>query len=191
MTILHWVRHGPTHAKTMIGWTDRPADLSDRARVARLAAYLPNSALVVSSDLSRAAATADAIGQPSQTRLPHDPTLRELHFGAWEDRSFDDVSAAEPETIAAFWQEPGQNRATGGESWDELADRVSEAANRLIPLGKEIIVVAHFGAILTQLQRARLVPTTEIFGQTIEPLSVTSLRWHGDRWEELCANHCP
>lgn len=38
---LWWVRHGPTHAKTFIGWTDRPADLSDTAALARLAAFLP------------------------------------------------------------------------------------------------------------------------------------------------------
>lgn len=110
MSVLHWVRHGPTHAKTMIGWTDRAADLSDHARISRLNDHLPDHALLVSSDLRRAAATADALAHPGRRRLPDDPALREIHFGAWEDRSFDAVSAAEPDAIAAFWQAPG---ATG------------------------------------------------------------------------------
>ncbi len=49
----YWVRHGPTHAKAMIGWTDLPADLSDTAKLARLEAMLPTGGKVVSSDLSR------------------------------------------------------------------------------------------------------------------------------------------
>ena len=57
---LWWVRHGPTHAKTMVGWTDLPADLSDRAQLDRLRAYLPD-APVVCSDLLRARQTADAV----------------------------------------------------------------------------------------------------------------------------------
>ncbi|MCX8953857.1 histidine phosphatase family protein, partial [Ruegeria sp. NA] len=36
MTRLHLVRHGPTHAKTMVGWSDLPADLSDTAALRRL-----------------------------------------------------------------------------------------------------------------------------------------------------------
>ncbi|MDZ4137070.1 MAG: histidine phosphatase family protein, partial [Paracoccaceae bacterium] len=51
MTRFHWVRHGPTHAKAMIGWTDLPADLSDHPAIARLTAFLPDAAGVVSSDL--------------------------------------------------------------------------------------------------------------------------------------------
>lgn len=189
MTVLHWVRHGPTHAKTMIGWTDRAADLSDHARIARLNAHLPITARLISSDLSRAVATADALDQPGRSRLPHDHMLREIHFGAWEDRSFDDVSASDPDAIAAFWQAPGASRATDGEAWDDLSARVSAAADGLRDLGGAVIVVAHFGAILTQLQRARGLGPLDIFAQKIDPLSVTSLCWQNGRWQELCANH--
>ncbi|WP_236638201.1 histidine phosphatase family protein [Mangrovicoccus ximenensis] len=124
-------------------------------------------------------------------RQPHDPGLREIHFGAWENRSFAEIDAEEPDAIAAFWQAPGPSCATGGESWDMLAARVSAAADRLAAMGGEVIVVAHFGAILTQLQRARGMTAAEIFAQKIDNLSVTSLRRTGTGWEEGCANHCP
>jgi len=62
------VRHGPTHAKTMVGHADVPADLSDTAALSRLSNYLPEVP-VVSSDLIRASATADAICG-ARPRLP-------------------------------------------------------------------------------------------------------------------------
>lgn len=34
MTRIFWIRHGPTHANGMVGWSDLPADLSDSARQA-------------------------------------------------------------------------------------------------------------------------------------------------------------
>ena len=100
MTRFWLVRHGPTHARAMIGWTDLPADLSDSAALERLAAHLPTGAPVISSDLSRAIATADALG--ARPRLAHDPALREMHFGQWETRAFAEIEAEDPTRIRAF-----------------------------------------------------------------------------------------
>ncbi|MCX7300350.1 MAG: histidine phosphatase family protein [Rhodobacterales bacterium] len=190
MTRLWLVRHGPTHAKGMVGWTDLPADLSDVAALDRLAAHLPE-AHVVSSDLSRAVATADAIAR-GRPRLPHDPGLREIHFGAWEGRSHAEVEADDPVRIRAFWDEPGLVKPPGGESWDEAAARVGAAVDRLLAARlADLIVVAHFGAILTQLQRALDVPTVEAFGQRIDNLSVTELLCRPEGWTAGRINHCP
>lgn len=190
MTRLWLVRHGPTHAKGMVGWSDLPADLSDTAALYRLAAHLPD-APIVSSDLSRAVATADAIAR-GRTRLPHDPGLREMHFGAWEMRTHAEVEANDPDRIRAFWDDPGLVRPPGGESWDEASHRVGTAIDRHLGLDlSDIIVVAHFGAILTQVQRALAVPTVEVFSQKIENLSVTDISCHPQGWSVGRINHRP
>ena len=183
MTRLHWVRHGPTHATTMIGWTDRPADLSDTAAVGRLDAALPRGALVVSSDLLRARTTADALSS-GRRRLPHDPRLREIHFGAWENRSFAQVEAGTPRRMQAFWLNAGEARAPGGETWNELRARVSAAMQDLAARhqGEEIVIVSHFGPILVALQAALGLDVQEAFGHRIEPLSVTSLARSPEGW---------
>ena len=100
MTTWHWVRHGPTHQKTFTGWRDVPADLSDQAALDRLNAYLPDNALVISSDLIRCVETADAL-QGTRTRLRHDPSLREFHFGTWEGVGFDTGSDWHPDLSRA------------------------------------------------------------------------------------------
>jgi alpha-ribazole phosphatase len=95
LTNFWWVRHGPTHATVMAGWSDIAADLSDTAALERLSDYLPATALVISSDLVRCTATADAIAGARQ-RLPADPGLRELNFGDWEMRNWADIDAEDP-----------------------------------------------------------------------------------------------
>ena len=173
MTRFWLVRHGPTHAKAMIGWTDRPADLSDTAALARLSAHLPAEAPVISSDLSRAIVTADALGP--RPRLPHDPALREIHFGQWEERSFAEVKAARPDHIRAFWETPGDIAPPGGESWNALTNRTWAALDRLQGAAPDIIVVAHFGPILAALQHAAGLTATQVFAHRIDNLSVTCL----------------
>lgn len=190
MSRFFWVRHGPTHARAMVGWSDIPADLSDTRRLARLSAHLPEGALVVSSDLSRASATAEAIAGP-RPRLPDEPDLREIHFGAWEMQAFDSV--ADPAQLRAFWERPGALRAPGGESWDDLSARVGRAVARLRAAhpGRDIVAVAHMGTILTQVQAARGLSAYETLGQAIDNLSVTELHWQDDGWRALAVNHCP
>ncbi|SEN80651.1 histidine phosphatase family protein [Palleronia pelagia] len=188
MSVLWWIRHGPTHAKGMVGWTDLPADLSDANRLKRLAETLPD-APVISSTLDRARATADAI-QGNRPRLPDDPDLREIHFGDWEMRTHDDVSAEDPDRIRAFWDQPGDNRPPGGESWHDLQARVDAAADRLLARGGDVIVVAHFGAILTQYQRVARLRTTDAFAQRIENLSLSRFRY-ADPAEIQAINHHP
>lgn len=173
MTRFWLVRHGPTHAKAMIGWTDLPADLSDLDALSRLNAHLPVDAPVVSSDLSRAIATADVL--VNRPRLPHDPGLREIHFGAWENRGFAEVEAEEPALIRSFWETPGDIRPPGGESWNDLSARTWAALDRLQGQAPDVIVVAHFGPILAALQRAAQMTASQVFAHRIDNLSVTCL----------------
>lgn len=190
MTSLYLVRHGPTHAKTMVGWTDLPADLSDHAAIARLSDFLPEDGLVISSDLTRAVTTADAIQGP-RARLDHDPRLREMNFGLWEMQRFDEVE--DQERYRAFWEEPGDVRPPDGESWHELSERVSDGIDTLIRrhTGRDLIVVAHFGVILTQLQRAQKLTAYEAFGHRIDNLSVTEIHRTAEEWQVGKINHNP
>ena len=190
MTRLHLVRHGPTHAKSMVGWSDLPADLSDTAAIARLSAHLPENGIVISSDLSRAATTADAI-QQNRTRLPHHTALREINFGGWELRNFREVEAESPELIRAYWETPGDVRPPNGESWNEVCARVNTAIDSLIAshIGQDLIIVAHFGAILTQVQRALGLNAEQAFSHRIDNLSVTELTCNSDGWNTGLINH--
>lgn len=183
------VRHGPTGAKGMCGWTDLAADLSDLAALGRLERVLP-PAPVVSSDLSRAVATADAI-VGDRARLPHEHGLREMHFGDWEMRTHLEAEAQDATLARALWAEPGDWAPPGGESWNALRYRVERALDRLLGEAPELVAVCHFGPILALLQRARGITAVEAFGQRIEPLSLTVLAEHGGVWSVEAVNQRP
>ena len=61
MTDWYWVRHGPTHEKTFVGWRNVAVDLSNTELINRIALFLPETAVVVSSDLRRSIETANAL----------------------------------------------------------------------------------------------------------------------------------
>ena len=186
---LFLVRHGPTHAKTMVGWSDLPADLTDRAALSRLEAALPAQALVVSSDLIRAVDTATAI-QGNRQRLPHMPALREIHFGAWELRSWKEIDAEDPARIRAYWESPGDTSPPGGESWNQVCARVNDAIDGLITAhaGRDLVIVGHFGQILTQIQRAEGLSPEAAFSHRIDNLSLSELHYGPDGWRSGALN---
>lgn len=187
-----WVRHGPTDATGLNGWTDVPARLDETDRLARLGSFLPLAAPVISSDLIRAVATADAIAR-DRPRLGVRQGLREMHFGAWEGRSIGALQQEDPERLFSLWDRPGDTAPPGGESWNALAARVSAEVDALVTAagGPDLIVVAHLGAILTQLARARGAAPKEILSQGVGHLSVTRIRWDGRTWSSDLADHSP
>ncbi|MEP2030832.1 MAG: histidine phosphatase family protein [Paracoccaceae bacterium] len=178
MTVWHWVRHGPTHEKAFVGWRDVPADLSDKERLKRLAEYLPGDAFLVSSDLQRASATADAIGL-GQTRLPHSTDIREFNFGEWDGQNFASVADAHPDLSRAYWETPGEAAPPGGESWNVAAARVNAFVDAMTRSysGRHIIAVAHIGVILTQVQRANAWSPQQAISTYVDNLSVTRINW--------------
>ncbi|MDQ2094659.1 histidine phosphatase family protein [Rhodalgimonas zhirmunskyi] len=184
------IRHGPTHARGMVGWSDIPADLSDSATLDWLDRELPAGAPIVSSDLIRARDTANAI-PGTRPRLPDDPGLRELHFGAWELKTRDEI-----EDIAhfkAFWQNPGALSTPGGESWHGFMTRVSDAMTRIFQQSSapDIVITAHFGVILGLVAQARGQAPEQVFGQKIDNFSLTELHGTPGNWAPVRVNQLP
>lgn len=192
MTRFWWVRHGPTHERAFTGWRDVPADLSDRERIARLDAYLPRGALLIASDLIRATATASVLLDGRQP-LPPAPALREFNFGDWDGKGFDEVAESHPVQARDYWERPGDIAPPNGESWNTAAARVAGQVAALIAAhpGRDIVAVAHFGVILTQLQNALGVSPAQVLGHRIDNLSVTCLTHAAPGWRAGVINHIP
>ncbi|MCY4179542.1 MAG: histidine phosphatase family protein [Litoreibacter sp.] len=189
MTRWWWIRHGPTHQKSFTGWRNVPADLSDTAQIARLESLLPKEAVVISSDLMRAVDTASVV-QGDRQRLPHEHGLREFNFGVWDGMHFSEVAKRDPVLSRAYWEQPGDVAPPEGESWNAAAARAAEVVDALNAEGHaDIIAVAHFGIILTQLQRASGKTAYQVLAQEVEPLSLTQLTHENGEWQVGLVNH--
>ena len=80
-----------------------------------------------------------------------------------------------------------------GESWNVLSARVSArvaALSAAHPAG-HIIAVAHFGVILTQVQRASNLSAQETMAHDIANLSITELHHENGHWQAVRINHLP
>jgi probable phosphoglycerate mutase len=130
MTRLILWRHGRTAwnlAGRVQGQTDVHLDevgLAQAAQAApRLAAMKPD--LLVSSDLRRATATAEALSAITDLTVELDPRLRERDFGPWQGLSQDEISATYPEDFSLWGT--GQFHDSRIETMDDMMKRVGEA----------------------------------------------------------------
>ncbi len=145
------VRHAETVDNAARVWQGhKDTELSDRGReqvqaaAPHLAAYAP--ALIVSSDLRRAASTADAIAGLTGREVRLDARLREVHVGEWEGLHADEVRARYPDVIAALDRGEDAPRGVTGETRADVAQRAGGALREIadeLKSGETAIVVAH------------------------------------------------
>jgi broad specificity phosphatase PhoE len=132
----------------LIGSTDLLLDEQGEAQARGLADRLARlePECCFSSPLARCRQTAATIAGPLPVRL--DPDLREIDFGRWENRTFADVAAAEPDLVARWAEYDPGFAFPGGESLEGFQARVSRVAGRLAgdPAGT-VLVVSHAGTI--------------------------------------------
>ena len=119
----------------------------------------------------------------------------DVHCGITRAKTLEQLSARieaeSPDLIRAYWETPGDIRAPQGESWNEVCSRVNAAVDALIAAhtGQDLIIVAHFGAILTQVQRAERLTAEQVFSHKIDNLSVTELVCGPNGWSTTRINH--
>jgi broad specificity phosphatase PhoE len=144
------LRHGETdwnRERRIMG--RRPVPLSERGRT-QLLALAPHLAplgveKIFTSPLPRARSTAELIaGQLGGLPVLEDEGLTEVHYGAWEGRTFREL-VHEPE-FHAYWKEPVATPCPGGgESLLDVQQRVFAAMERVAraAAGQPAIVVSH------------------------------------------------
>jgi 2,3-bisphosphoglycerate-dependent phosphoglycerate mutase/probable phosphoglycerate mutase len=106
---------------------------------------------LISSDLSRAADTAELVGAVCGLPVKLDARLRETHLGQWQGMSVDEIEAEYPGAIAT-WRSDAAWAPPGGESRILVVERsrpvVDEVDAEPSDGGSEaLLVVAHGGLI--------------------------------------------
>jgi probable phosphoglycerate mutase len=153
------VRHAPTAwtGHRWCGRSDPPLTgegiVAATILAADLALEVPAGAIVVTSPLRRARATADAIAAALGARLVVDPDLVEVDFGRIDGLTWDELEAAHPALAEAILT-GGEPDWPGGEAAANVARRAGSAAARLADRAQagQVVVVSH-GRILRAIAR--------------------------------------
>lgn len=156
MTSVLLVRHGPTAwnaEKRIQGRRDCPLSAAGRVRVR--AWRLPegfDGALWVSSPLARAQETARLLGAAAPRS---EPRLAEMHWGAWEGLTLEEIRRSEGAEALARNEARGLDfRPRGGESPREVMARLGAWFAENAAVSRPIVAVTHKGVVRAALALA-------------------------------------
>ncbi len=183
------VRHGQTEWNVQAriqgqGDSDLTAEGVAQARslAQRLAAEKFD--VLVSSDLGRAAATAQAIADRCGKPVLLDARLRERHFGAGQGMTYEEVDRAYPGAFARIRNVDPDFVISGGESRRQFHDRVCAAFDSLAAAheGRTLVVVTHGGVLATFFRHVHAIPLEVSHPIAITNASYNVLKHDGGRW---------
>lgn len=153
MVRIYIIRHGETEPNTRfacVGRLDVPLNEKGRMQAAALTERIKeiNADKIYISPLSRAYETI----RPYCELYPDIPVvtenrIAERDFGEWENMSFAEIEAADPERYARWQADFTGYRLPGGESSEDVQKRVNEALDRITAENDEktVFLVTHLG----------------------------------------------
>jgi broad specificity phosphatase PhoE len=177
------------------GWAAAPLNEHGRQQANRLAHFIRNIGLtkLYTSDLRRARETAEILKEQLGYNPVIDPRLRERSIGHWQGLILPEVRSWYPEEYAQLMADPEGYQITGGESVQQVRERVRAALNDIIteadssPNNETVGVVSHTTAIRVML--TQLVTGLDLSAVTFGNTGVSTLRREEDgSWVLLATN---
>jgi broad specificity phosphatase PhoE len=177
------VRHGESTANAaglLVGHLDAPLTPRGLAQARTIGPVLDEVVRVVSSPLSRARATAEALG----TGLPVEVDERwvEADYGEFDGRPLGSVPAG----VWDRWRSDAHFRPPGGESLAEVGTRVRSACEELFAVDGEsargpgsVVVVSHVSPIKLATCWTVGLPDEGAWRLYLATASVTRIGWGG------------
>ncbi|MFJ9879357.1 bifunctional RNase H/acid phosphatase [[Kitasatospora] papulosa] len=137
---------------------------------------------IVSSPLRRCRETAEAVAGRLGLEVRVEDGLRETDFGLWEGLTFAEVRERHGADLTAWLASPDVAPTGGGESFAEVAERVSAARDRLIAryAGSTVLLVTHVTPIKTLVRLALGAPPESLYRMELSPASVSTVAYYAD-----------
>lgn len=108
--------------------------------------------------------------------------LREMDFGEFERRSYEEIAACYPDLYRQSMEHPTETRFPGGERLTETAERILGAARSLLARhnGDTIAFVTHGGPIRILIAGALGMPAGNLFRIAQRYGGINRIRYSGD-----------
>ena len=197
-TRLCLIRHGETRwnaERRLQGHTDIELNHRGRAQAIQVAAALKivtlNFDAIYTSDLKRAADTANAIAQELKMPAIVMPELRERHFGALQGLTIPNAPHIKPDLWRAHIARDLDHELEGGESIAQFALRVQNVLRvmRERHSGKTVLLVSHGGTLdmMYRIASGQALNTARIVSvpnASLNWLIHDGQSWNVERWTD-------
>lgn len=185
MTRLALVRHAEPEESAhgrCYGSLDVGLSRAGREHAARLAAELAAFGYdaVVASPRVRARETAEPLAAARGLAVTVADDLREIDFGSFEGRTYEEIERTEPELFRAWMETPTAVRFPAGESYGDLRARAVRALDAVRAAHASAVVVTHGGVIRAGLAGWLELPDHAIFRLDQSYCGVTVVEWVGE-----------
>jgi broad specificity phosphatase PhoE len=152
MSHVYFIRHAATDmAGTFCGHSDPDVNHLGATQIVDLVSSLSTKhiAMVYSSDLKRAQATASAIAKEKGIPCELHPALREIYFGQWEGLTWEEIERADPDYAGQWLANFPDLPAPSGEDFRAFESRVLKEVTQLLQENnhRPIAVVSHAGVL--------------------------------------------
>jgi broad specificity phosphatase PhoE len=135
---------------------------------------------VYASPRCRARETAEPLAVARGLDVALDDDLREIDFGDFEGRRYEEIEASEPELFGAWMASPTIVRFPGGESYADVCARALPAYERIRAAHACAVVVTHGGVIRAGLAAWLGLPGEAIFRLDQSYGGLTVVDWLDD-----------
>jgi alpha-ribazole phosphatase len=208
--MLTFMRHPPVEAKgeRCIGQTN--VELSPEGRAALIPLAEEASHLkpdkILCSDLQRCQVLAEAIALRLGLSSEPDPVWREINFGTWESRTWNDIQAKEPHRLIEWMADFETVAPPAGESFADLQARILRGIESKLAGAKHdtgvapatlsgantdtsstthYLIVTHAGVIRAAMSAFSGLPLRRAFEFRVPYGSHASFCRHGSRWTQI------
>ena len=189
------IRHAhSTMAGRFCGHSDPPLSDTGQKQLCQIAEHLERwpIAKVYTSDLKRAHATAAAIAARRSVPLVVRAGLREINFGEWEGRSWEEIEATASAAATSWLNHYPRRAAPGGQSLKQYRLQVeAELRGILKELDQDrIAIVTHAGFIRAALVNILNIAEGSMHRVEIDYGGVTVLHYTQLSWRVEGINLC-
>ncbi len=165
--IIDLLRHGEVDAE---GWafrgsTDTPLSETGWQQMRAVSASFDPFDHIATSPLQRCRLFAETLKAKQQTHVITLNDMREMDFGDWENRSFDELQKDYGSLLHRFWQSPLGIQPPNGELFDDFSQRVIDCWQSWLQTesGNHRLLVAHGGVIRVLLAHALDMPMSALW----------------------------
>lgn len=208
---IYLLRHGETvqegNEKRCIGQTDLPLSEPGRQQAGKIGRWLQGEIIerIYSSPLSRCIETANIVRQMcmEENGVSGDCALRgernvficegfrEMSVGQWENLTFSEIRACDPDAYEARGKQIGYYAPPGGESFMEAGERFGRCLGQICrQCGGNLLVVSHAGVIRGYICRVLGISPNRVF-ELPQPLAGVTVLEERQKLSVVRLGYCP
>jgi ribonuclease H / adenosylcobalamin/alpha-ribazole phosphatase len=136
---------------------------------------------IVASPLQRTVRTAGEVAAVTGVPVLTDEGFRETDFGAWDGLTFAEVRERWPSELTTWLADPSV-APPGGESFDQVSERVTAALHRILAerAHQTVLIVSHVTPIKTLVAAALLAPPAALYRMHLDVAALCEIDWYAD-----------